>query len=110
MTAAVKYLLDEQVSHAVAKGLASRGIDVLTVQARGLAGAADDVLLAWAERDGHAVFTQDEDFLRLAAAGAKHAGIVYAHQQTSVGAIIRGLVLIHQVLTPDEMRGHIEYL
>lgn len=54
------------------------------------------------------VFTQDADFLRLHAEGVPHAGIVYARQGTSVGDVIRGLMLIRQVLTAEEMAGHVE--
>lgn len=56
------------------------------------------------------IFTQDTDFLRLVTAGATHAGIVYAPQYTSIGDIIRGLVLIYQLLEAEDMIGKIEYL
>ena len=50
-------------------------------------------------------------FLReLGAAGVNHAGIVYASQYTPIGEIIRGLMLICQVLDSTEMRGQVEYL
>ena len=71
-------------------------------------GASDEVHLA--TRQGRIVFTQDADFLRLHAAGIDHSGIVYASQQTSIGEVIRGLVLIHQVLDDEEMRRHVEFL
>lgn len=57
-----------------------------------------------------ALFTQDADFLRLAAGGAAHAGIVYAHQQTPIGRIIRGLVLVHQMLSAEEMVDKVEFV
>jgi hypothetical protein len=56
------------------------------------------------------LFTQDPDFLRSHVASAGHAGIVYAPQGTSMGDIIRGLMLIHQVLEPEDMKDHVEYL
>jgi len=56
------------------------------------------------------LFTQDDDFLRLHAGGAEHAGIAYAHQRTPIGKIVRSLMLIHDILEPDDMRGHVEYL
>ncbi len=56
------------------------------------------------------MFTQDDDFLKLHAAGWEHAGIVYARQQTSVGHIIRSLLLIYEVLSAEEMVNRIEYL
>ncbi len=51
--------------------------------------------------ENRVIFTQDDDFLRLHAAGIDHAGIVYTPQGTSIGDIIRGLMLIYQVLDKE---------
>jgi hypothetical protein len=56
------------------------------------------------------IFTQDADFLRIAATGRPHNGIAYARQGTPIGDIISGLLLIAEVYTAEEMIGHIEYL
>lgn len=56
------------------------------------------------------VITQDADFLRLHASGLPHRGIVYAHQQTPVSHILRSLMLLHDVLSPDDMVRHVEFL
>jgi hypothetical protein len=48
--------------------------------------------------------------LRLHAAGVSHRGIVYAPQQTPVPHMLRSLMLIHDVLTPDDMVGQVEFL
>ena len=55
------------------------------------------------------LFTQDEDFLRLAS-GIDHSGIIYAPRTASVRATIAGLMLAWQVLDAGEMRNHIEWL
>jgi len=73
-------------------------------------GVSDVKHLKRAQSEGRVIFTQDDDFLRLHAAGVEHSGIVYAPQQTSVTDIIRGLMVIHQVLDADEMHGQIEFL
>ena len=73
-------------------------------------GAGDAAHLAFAFSQGRVIFTQDDDFLRLAAQGHEHAGIVYAHQRTAIGDIVRGLVLICNVLSAEEMSGNIEFL
>jgi uncharacterized protein with PIN domain len=106
----VKFYADEQVSHAVVRGLRQRGVDVLTAADAGLLGAADEQHLVLARRQGRVIFTQDDDFLRLHAAGARHAGIIYAAQGTGVGDIVRGLMLIHDVLDAEDMVGHVEFL
>jgi hypothetical protein len=106
----ISFYLDEHVARAVALGLRRRGIDVLTVQEAGLAGESDRGHLAFAAAQGRVTFTQDDDFLRLHALGVSHTGIIYGPRRMSVGDVIRGLVLISNVLTPDEMRNHVEFL
>jgi uncharacterized protein with PIN domain len=105
----IKFYTDEQVPKAVIKGLRQRGADVLTVPEAGMMGASDSEQLKRAAREGRVILTQDDDFLRLAASES-HSGIVYAHQQTPIGEVIRGLMLIHQVLSAEDMHGQIEYL
>jgi len=40
-----------------------------------------------------------------------HAGIVYRRQQTrSFGEMLRALILIWSVLSPEEMENHMEFL
>ena len=106
----ISFYTDEHVARAVIRGLRQRGVDVLTVPETGLLGATDEEHLERARVEGRVLFTQDEDFLRLHAEGVAHGGIAYAPQGTSVGRIVRGLMLIHQVLEPDDMTGHVEYL
>nr|WP_239727921.1 hypothetical protein [Nodularia sphaerocarpa] len=49
--------------------------------------------------------------MRLDQSNINHLGIIYCPQQTkSIGQIIQGLVLIWELLEPEEMLGHIEYL
>ena len=106
----VRYYTDEHVASAVIRGLRQRGIDVLSVPDAGMISATDESHLAFAFTQGRVIFTQDTDFLRLAASGAVHAGVVYAPQHTSIGDLIRGLLLIYQVLEAEDMIGKIEYL
>ena len=106
----VRFYTDEHVARAVVDGLRQRGVDVLTVPEAGLLGVSDEQHLEQARVESRVLFTQDDDFLRLHSTGVAHDGIAYAPQGTSVGEIIRGLMLIYQVLEPDEMKGHVEYL
>lgn len=86
----IRFYADEQVAKAVVRGLRQRGVDVLTVSQAGMLGASDQEHLALAGKEGRVIFTQDDDFLRIHAAGADHAGIAYAPQQTPIGEIIYG--------------------
>ncbi len=54
--------------------------------------------------------TQDADYLRLHRSGAVHAGIAYARQGRSIGEILRGLLLVFDVLDAESMKGTVEYV
>lgn len=111
MAREIKFHLDENVSNAIANGLRMRGIDVTTTPEQKLIAVSDDIQLKFAFSQERVVFTQDIDFLRINRQGVNHLGIVYCPQQTkSIGQIIQGIVLIWELLTPEEMIDHIEYL
>ena len=105
-----RFYTDEHISKAVVAALRTSGVDVLTVPDAGTMGASDKEHLQRAARDGRVLVTQDRDFLRLAAAGMHHAGIAYASQNRTIGELVRGLRLIHEVVSTDEMKDHIEHL
>jgi len=102
--------MDEHVPPTVTEGLRRRGVDVLTAQEAQKLAASDEEHLAFARAQERVIFTQDADFLRLHAAGTVHAGIAYTPQQTPVGDMIRGLVLIAEVLEPSDMADQVEFL
>lgn len=107
----LRFHLDEHVDPDLAAALRRRGIDVTTTQDEGLLSAPDDVHLAFTERTGRVLITHDADFLRLHAAGVRHAGICYCHPQArTLGEIIDAVLLIHGCLQRDEMEQHVEYL
>jgi hypothetical protein len=82
----------------------------MTVIDAGTIGRADKIHMAFALNAGRTIFTQDSDFLRLAAIGVRHAGIAYARQRTPIGKIVAGRLLIYKVLSAEEMMDSIEYL
>jgi predicted nuclease of predicted toxin-antitoxin system len=111
MPRTIRFRLDENCSKAIAGGLSRRGIDVTTTPDVGLMGAIDEHQAAYCLAVGRILFTQDQDFLRLDAAGVPHAGIAYCVKGTkSIGEIIQGLVLIWETYEPEEMAGRVEYL
>ena len=62
-------------------------------------------------REQRVIFTNDRDFLRLAASRVPHAGIVYcAAADSDIGDVIRYLALMHECLSPEEVANQIEYL
>ena len=107
----MRFHLDEHISNQIAAGLRRRNIDVTTAADVGMTGSVDSDHLEFAALADRVVVTQDEDFLRLHAEGAPHAGIAYCRQGSkSVGEMLRSLLLIHEFLTPAEMTGRIEFL
>ncbi len=107
----IRYHLDESVRAAVAVGLRSHGIDVTTTVEAGLLGATDEEQLAFTLTKGRVIVTHDDDFLALARRGTDHGGICYCHQQQHpIGKLLQILLVVHACCTPEEMRGHVEFL
>src|SRR5947199_7889570 len=111
MPLSIKFLLDEHVSPAIAVGLRRRGIDVTATSDVGLRGADDLDHIAFAWPAGRVIVTHDDDYLVLHAQGVRHAGIAYCHQHArTIGQILSALLLLWQVLEPQEMENRVEYL
>ncbi len=107
----IKYHLDESVSNAVANGLERRGVEVSTSKVAGLVGASDLEQLSHAATEGRVLVTHDDDFLRIHASGAKHAGIAYAHQKRlTIGQTVLALVALHRTRSAESMADHVEFL
>ena len=110
MAERIKFCMEEHVAGAVTEGLRRRGVNVLAAREADMLGADDEQHLAFALREDRAFFTQVADFLRLHAANRAHSGMVYAPEQTAIGTSVRGLMLIHDILSPEDMRGRVEFL
>jgi hypothetical protein len=72
----------------------------------------DEEQLAYAVQEEAAIFTHDDDFLRLAAEGQyEHYGIIYAHQQWySLGECIRRLKALAEIHTREELKNRAIFL
>ncbi|MBN1966670.1 MAG: DUF5615 family PIN-like protein [Anaerolineae bacterium] len=107
----VRFYLDEHIAHAIRDGLRRRGVDVLTPLEAGRVGLPDEQQPHCAQAEGRVVVTHDSNFLALHHQGVSHAGIAYCpFGKLTVGDMIFALELIHSLVTPDEMRNHVEYL
>ena len=86
-------------------------MDVTTTRDAGLNAAPDSEQLAFARSQGRVVVTHDAGFVRLHRRGHPHAGIVYSQQgERSIGDTLRGLMLVWERLTPQDMENHVEFL
>lgn len=106
----IRFHLDEHVDPAIANALRRAGIDVTTTIEAGLRTKDDETHLRFARDEGRVIVTRDQDFLRLAGSALGHSGIVFYTANQSIREIIEGLILVCEVMMPDELAGKIEYL
>lgn len=107
--------MDVHVPMVITQTLRRRGFDVLTSQEDQKATADDDSLLARATELGRILFSQDRDFLRIAAEwrsrGRAFPGIIFAAQRgSSLGGLARDLELVLTCCEPEELRDRVTYL
>jgi predicted nuclease of predicted toxin-antitoxin system len=111
MARTIRFHLDESCDPRIAAGLRLLGVDVTTTPEAGLLHAPDEDQLAFAVSQGRAIISQDTDFLRIAASGQEHPGIIYYPAQgRSIGQVIRSVQLIWEVYEVDEMRNRVEFV
>ncbi len=107
----IRFHLDEHIALAIAKGLRQRGLDVTTTVSAGLRTQDDDNQMAYVRQTHRVLVTCDAGFLARSSAGEAHAGIAYYPPSTrSIGEVVTFLVLLAEVMAPEEMHGRVEYL
>jgi predicted nuclease of predicted toxin-antitoxin system len=107
----VRFYADQHYPAPVTAGLRRRAIDVLTAQDADQCGASDPDQLAFAAGLGRVLLTFDSDFLAIHQSSVSHVGIVWCPAtKYSIGELVRMLVLLHAVVSADEMTNHVEYL
>lgn len=111
----IQLYADENVDDRIIRGLRLRGIDIITAVEAGMTGKPDSEQLSHASSDGRVLLTSDQDFLELhprwIQEGRRHAGIIYYSQyRVTVGTCIWGVKLIIDLLSPEEMQNHLEFI
>jgi predicted nuclease of predicted toxin-antitoxin system len=107
----IRFHLDEHMDPDIAAALRRHGVDATTTVDAGLRTASDSAHWDFAKSQRRVVVTDDADFLRMASADATHPGIIICSRQfLPLREIIRRLILIYEVLTPDEIAGRVEFL
>lgn len=107
--------MDHHVPSAVTYGLRLRGVDVLTAEEDGTQRLADPDLLDRATAVGRALFSQDVDLIREAAArqrqGLPFAGVIAARQgHTTIGQIVADLEFIAKAGDSADLENTVVYL
>lgn len=107
----MRFYFDESVELAVSQQLERAGIDVVSAHSLDLLGDSDDNHLQHATALERVLCTYDQDFLRMAAEGMYHYGIIFAQQQTaSIGGWVREIKVIHAQMEADELIDQVVYL
>ncbi|MGB3262534.1 MAG: DUF5615 family PIN-like protein [Microcoleus sp.] len=111
MSEQIRFHLDEHIDSNIVRGLRRYGIDVTTTVDAALRTKSDESHLAFIREQQRVILTHDDDFLIMASDTSDYPGIVYCPPNSrSIGEIIRSLILIYEVYTPEEMIGRIEYI
>lgn len=110
MASEIRFHLDEHMGNDLARALRRAGVDITTTVEVGLRTHSDEAQLAFALREKRVLVTHDQDFLRLAAQGVSHAGIVFCYHSRSLSQIIEGLLLIQGVYSLEEMFAQVEFI
>ena len=106
----LRFYLDESVHVAVADGLQRRGIEATTAKDAGNLSLSDEEQLKYVTENNFVIVTHDVDFLSLAMK-LEHNGIVFVHlQKYSTGDLIRNIKLLWDVVEPQYMKNHVEFL
>ncbi len=107
--------MDVHIPRAIAIGLRTRGIDVITAQEDHYAEVPDPVLLDRASELGMALFSCDEDLLiegqRRQTEDIYFAGVIYIHLlRISIGKCIEDLELLSLVSSKEDLENQIIFL
>jgi len=115
----IRYLLDENMPHAVRDQLLLREpeMQVLVVgdEMAPALGTPDPMILEWIERNGYILITRNrrtipEHLREHLAAGHHVPGIFLVRRRFSLGQLIDDLLLIRRASKPGEYQDRIEYL
>jgi hypothetical protein len=111
----VPLYFDHNIDIAILNGLRNRGIDVLSAREDGFDRADDRLLLARSSALKRLLFTNDTDFLRIAAemqaSSEAFSGIAFASQRgTVVSQIIDDLELIASALSLEDLENRVLFL
>jgi len=108
----MKIYADENIERSIIEGLRRRKVEVVSPRELGYLSKSDEFHLKKAFELRGVILTHDIDFVKMASEiNASHYGIIFSHpKNVSIGQCIRGVELIVNILTGEEMKNHIEFL
>ena len=107
--------MDHNVPRAITEGVRHHGVKVKTAYENGTEAARDPEILDRATDLSYVLFTQDDDFLPLAAKrqsnGISFSGVIYAHPlRVTIGRCVEDLGLIAKIAEPEDLQDQVIYL
>jgi predicted nuclease of predicted toxin-antitoxin system len=107
----VRFHLDENIDPDLGLGLRARGIEVTISRELSMLGTTDAEQLAFINSTRSVLVTHDADFLRIAATGAAHPGIVFSVAKShSLGEQIRRIVTLWRTRSAEDFVNQVVYL
>jgi hypothetical protein len=117
MTAAIRFLVDEDFDNDILRGVLRRmsELDIVRVQDVGLSGEKDPLVLAWAAQEGRILLTHDVSTMTAHAiervrSGMPMPGVFAVSQSLPIGKAIEDIVLLAECSIPGEWEGQVRYL
>ena|SRR2546427_1962874 len=117
MTAALRFLTDEDFDYDIVRGLRRRlpGLDLVRVQEVGLRGIGDPIVLERAAQDGRVVLSHDVSTMRTFAyariiQGLPMPGLFLVSQAVPIGRAIEELVLLAECSLEGEWEGKVRFV
>ena len=107
----LRFYFDESVELSVSEQLTAGGLNVVSAHSLSTLGDSDPNHLARAARMGRVLCTYDQDFLRMAAEGIEHSGIIFARQQkVTIGGWVREIKAIHAQIQAEDIVNQVVFL
>jgi hypothetical protein len=113
----LRLLADENFNGDIVRGLSLRqpDIDLVRVQAVGLAGAMDSAILSWCVANNRILLTHDRATMpahafRRLDSGEKMAGVFVIHDRLPVGRAIDEILLVIACSNQREWNGRVVHL
>ena len=110
----LKVFADENFKEQIVNGLRRRlrHLDITTAQEAGLRGSPDPEVLEWAAGESRVLLTHDTRTMKGFAyarveAGAPMPGVVEVPDLMPIGEAIRDLILVVELLEPEEIRDRV---
>lgn len=110
------YIDEDSMSKSLVTALRHQQIDVVTAMDVARLACSDEEQLTWATQAGRVLYSSNiTDFCRLHSQwlqeGKHHAGLILVRQQRySLGELVKGILVVHKLYSPADVRDQLIFL